>query len=79
MSGNNTFTFTEEEMSFLASSLAPAVFTGEYYGSDFRPFRNPVKKLSQNEFFEGKFEDVVNVLAEAGFKDVVDSLQGEAK
>lgn len=79
MSGNNTFTFTEEEMTFLATALAPAVFTGEYYGSDFKPIRSLVKKLSQNEFFDGKFEDAVNVLAEAGFKDVVDSLQGEAK
>lgn len=79
MSDNKTFTFTEEEMSFLASSLAPAVFTGEYYGPDFRPLRNLIKKLSQNEFFEGAFEDVVNALAEAGFKDVVDSFQGGVK
>ena len=75
MSDNNTFTFTEEEMSFLASALAPSVFSGEYYSSEFKTLRDLVKKLSQNEHFEGNFEDVVNILADSGFKDIVDSFE----
>lgn len=75
MSDNNTFTFTEEEMTFLASALAPTVFSGEYHSSEFKSFRALVKKLSQNEDFENRFEDVVNILADSGFKDIVESFE----
>lgn len=79
MSDNKTFTFTEEEMTILAAALAPAVFAGEYYSSEFKDVRKLIEKLSKSETFEDKFEYVVNTLAESGFKDVMESLQGEAK